>query len=247
MVPGLYAGIRLEPEQGPWKFDTNRQERVESDGTRVITVWTDITRTAEDGTTYTGDVTRIITLRPNATGGYDVGVKMDMAFIDSIPDTLRWVNEGGVPLRPGRGIPLQTYVTLMQMRMEGVGLGQVTTSYMSMIVNARTICELASFRQRFAPGVAPDQLPSRIIERTQSGNYGVTNLTQAGVKVRGLRIQGGNLRKVESVVNGTEMDNDKTLADLGLTRDQQVLANFNIIIDIEPPQPLPPASGGTTP
>jgi hypothetical protein len=187
---------------------------------------------------------RTITLRPNAAGGYDVDVTMDMAFIDAIPSELRWVDEGGVPLREGRGIPLQTYITLMQMRGEGVGLGQITTAHLSTIVNARTCCELASLRQKFARGVPPNRLPSKLIEQTQSGTYGMTNVTQAGGKVKGMRIEGGYERPVKDVVRGSDMDNDTKLAELGLSRDQKILTGFDIIIDIEPPK-IPPSGSGT--
>jgi hypothetical protein len=168
---------------------------------------------------------------------------MDYASLESIPAELRWVDEGGVPLVQGRGTPLQTYVTLMQMRSEGVGFGQVTTAHMSTIVNARTCCELASFGRRYAPGVAADKLPSRIIERTQSGVYGMTNITQAGGKVKGMRIDGGLEGTVDSIVKSSDMDNDEKLKELGLSRTDKILYGFDIVIDIEPPA-LPMSGSG---
>ncbi len=207
---------------------------------------TDVTLTTPTGETYSGSVTRTITYRPNSSGGYDVDLTMDMAFLDDIPKDLRWVNEGAVPLREGRGIPLQTYVSIMQMRQAGVGLGQLTTAKMSGIINARTCCELGSLRQKYAPGTPPNKLPSKLIEKTQSGVYGMTNVTQAGSKIKGMRIEGGREKTVQEVVEGTEMNDDAKLKELGLSRTQKIPYGFDIIIDIEPPQITTPGSGTGT-
>jgi hypothetical protein len=252
MVPGLYAGVSLQPQQGPWTFTTVRTEKRAPDGTLTVTLDTDVVYTTPEGTTYgptptsRARVKRVITLTPKAGGEYDVSVSMDYASLDNIPSALRWVNEGGVPMIPGRGTPLQTYVTLMQMREAGVQLGQVTHARMTSIVNARACCELASLRKRYAPGVAADAVPSKLIERTQSGRYGATNLAQAGVRVKGMRIEGGSEETVGEVVRGSEMDNDVELHKLGLSRKENILVLFDIIIDIEPPS-LPTGTKGTTP
>jgi hypothetical protein len=244
-VPGLYAGVRIDPQQGPWTFDTHREETTFPDGTRQITITTNVTLKTPDGTIHSaGPVMRTITLRPNAGGGYDVDLTMDMAFLNAIPENLRWVNEGGVPLREGSGIPLQTYITLMQMKMEGVGLGQLTTAHMSTIVNARAICELASLRQKYAPGIPANRIPTNLIERTQAGKYGMTNVIQAGAKVRGMRIEGGSEATVDSIVRGSEMDEDAKLAELGLSRNQKILKGFEIVIDIDPPAAPSPGTKG---
>jgi len=241
MVPGLYAGVKLDPQQGPWTFTTNVRHPKHADGSISLELDTDVTLTMADGTTYNGQVMRTVTFTPDGKGGYHVDITMDMAFLDSIPAELRWVNEAGVPaLRAGKGIPLQTYVTLMQMRTAGVTLGDVTTAHLSTIINARTICELVSWRKKFAPGVPWDQLPSKIIERTQSGSYGATNLNQAGSRVKSMRIEGAIEKTVGEVIRGTELDNDAELQKLGISRNDRAPYFFDIIIDIEPPSGNPP-------
>lgn len=241
IVPGLYPGVKLDTSQGPWTFTTNRLETPYSDGSRKIMLATEVKLKAPDGKEYTGRAKRTITLRPNSTGSYDVDLSMDAAFLDKIPAEYRWVNEGSVPLVEGRGTPLQTYVTLMQMRSENIGLGQVTSGHLSTVINARTCCELASLGRRYAPGTPLGKLPSRLIERTQSGTYGMTNITQAGGKVRGMRIEGGYEDTVGEVVKGSDMDDDAKLKELGLSRTDKTLYGFDIVVDIEPPSS--PTSG----
>jgi len=245
-VPGLYAGVKVDPRQGPWKFETIRTETDTSNG-REVRLETKVTLTTPDGKTYSGDVTRTITLRRNAAGDYDVTVTMNSAGLDRIPKDFHWVNEGGVPLVQNRGTPLQTYVTLMQMRSEGVGLGQITQARMKTIVNIRTCLELAVLRRTHAPGVPPERLPSKLIERTQSGRYGGTNVVQAGGKVKRMRIDGGTESTVDYLVEGSEMDSDVELAKLGLSRKDKVLWGFDIVIDIEPPTPAPTLPGKSKP
>ena len=104
-----------------------------------------------------------------------------------VPKELRWVNEGGAPLVTGRGTPLQTYVTLMQLKSAGIEFGQVTQAKMSTIINAQTCLELEALRRKH-PGAAVDKL----IEQTQSGIYGSTNLTQAGSTIKGMKVKGGS-------------------------------------------------------
>jgi hypothetical protein len=240
-VAGLYAGVKLDNVQGPWKFDTQTDETEDPDGTREFYINTDVTLTMPDGTTHAGNVTRTVTLRPNAAGSYDVDLTMNMAFLESIPKEERWVKEGAVPLKGERGTPLQTYVTLMQMRRAGVQLGQVKDAHLSRIVNARTSIELEVMRRKYAPGVHPQQLPSKLIEQTQSGTYGMTNVVQAGGKVKSMRIEGGREVTVNYAVRGSEMDDDVKLKELGLSRTDKVWYSFDIVIDIEPPQ-MPPTA-----
>ena len=137
---------------------------------------------------------------------------MDMAFLESIPKEFHWVSEGGAPLVAGRGTPLQTYVTLLQLKSARITFGQVTQAKMSIVVNARTCLQLESLRRRH-PGVAVDKL----IEQTQSGVYGSTNLTQAGSIVKGMKVKGGSPESVGELARRAKMD-DAELQKLGLSR-----------------------------
>jgi len=240
-VPGLYSGVNLAKQQGPWTFTTSKNEVIRPDGSLEVDYNTAVTLRMPDGTIYAGHVSRSVIVRPNSSGGYDADLSMNAASLDDIPKELRWVTEGAVPLVEGRGTPLQTYITLMQMRMAGVQLGQIKDAHLSFIVNARTCCELEAMRRQFGHGVRPEQLPSKLIERTQSGTYGMTNVVQAGGKVKGMKLEGGGESTVDHVVHGTDMDDDVKLRELGLLRTDKILYGFNIVIDIEPPQTTPTA------
>jgi Domain of unknown function (DUF4157) len=238
-VPGLYSGVNLANQQGPWTFTTTKNEVIRPDGSREVDFTTVVTLKAPDGKAYGGNVSRSVIVRANASGGYDADLSMNAASLDEIPKELRWVTEGAVPLVEGRGTPLQTYITLMQMRMAGVQLGQIQDAHLSFIVNARTCCELEAMRRQFAPRLRTEQLPSKLIERSQSGTYGMTNVVQAGGKVKSMKVDGGYESTVDHVVHGTDMDDDVKLHELGLLRTDKIWYGFDIVIDIEPPQITP--------
>jgi hypothetical protein len=64
----------------------------------------------------------------------------------------------------------------------------------------------------------------------------MTNLTQAGSKIKGMRIVGENKKvSVDDLVAGTEYNNDAKLRELGLSRDEKIMGGFDIVIDLEQP------------
>jgi hypothetical protein len=230
MVPGLFADVKTDPHLGPWKFEMNVvREKTLPGGVQATEILTNVTRIGPNGQVYHGKLRQTIARHPNASGGHDIELVTNTVVLQGIPPELRWVNEGGVPLQEGRGVPLQTYLALQQMKGQGIALGQLSKAKIETIVNARTCIELALLQRR-SPGASPDKL----IEQTQSGINGMTNVTQAGSKVKGMRIRGGSKISVNELVGGTELDNDAKLRELGISRSDEVMGGFNIEIDLEP-------------
>jgi hypothetical protein len=233
-VPGLFKGVKTDPVQGPWRFQTTTTERALANGGRTTMVTTNVSLQAPNGLTYNGLVIRSVTVTPKPGGGHDVKLIMDMAFLDDIPRELRWVREGGAPLVTGQGTPLQTYVSLLQLKSAGISFGEITQAKMSNIINAQTVLQLEVLRRK-NPSAAVDKL----IEQTQSGIYGSTNLTQAGSTVRGMKVKGGGPKNVGELADEAGMTK-KELEAFGLSRDDTARRyGFDIEIEIAPP------SGGT--
>ena len=108
---------------------------------------------------------------------------MNMAFLDEIPKELSWVTDDGKPLMPGQGIPLQTYMTIRQMKIMKIDFGDLgkpnfTKVKMSTIVNRRTIWDLA----KMMGGTDGDPTSEQLMQ-THSVLYARTPIEQAGGKV----------------------------------------------------------------
>ena len=122
-------------------------------------------------------------------------IGMHYADLENIPKDLRWV-----PTEPemvsGRGTPLETYMTMRQMRiLEGkIGRSLEITAprvfEMTTILNERTIAQLA----KAAPGVEPpSNLLNQAVLSTDSVTYAKNTITQSGGRIAGARVEGGTM------------------------------------------------------
>lgn len=209
-VPGLYENIN--PKQSPlgWKF----QDVVSNaGGEKVVTT----TVTAPDG----------------STGSMQRGVNpsthefvLHYAFLDAIPDNVRWI-----PTDPemvaGRGTPLESYMTMRQMRLleEQTGSSLAITSprvvRISTIVNVRTIGELA---QQVRAGAKPDEA----ILNTHSVRYASNSIIQSGGKISSAHVEGGTSVEASSVLS------PDLLTEYNLKPSDPVLYLFDIVVNVVP-------------
>jgi hypothetical protein len=240
-VPGLKAAIDpANPPPGGWAFT----DTVTTAGD-VTTVRTSVT--APDGTT--GSMARS---HNSATGEFS----MDYAFLDNIPSGTRWV-QTTPEMVAGRGTPLETYMTLRQMRIleteRGATFVGPRTVHMSTIINVRTLLQIAAHEATLGRPMTPAELNVFILE-THSVQYAQNSIIQSGGRIAGAQVTGG-----VRVNAGGEF----TPADLAANHigpDQQVLSGFDIDLNVVPsnapttpsppigpvPVPIPPGNDAGT-
>jgi len=167
---------------------------------------------------------------------------MDEAFLDGIPKELSWVSDDGKPLDRPRGIPLQTYMTIRQMKIMKIEYGDLgkpnlSKVKISTIVNHRTIWELAALMKGANAVPSSEQLL-----QTHSATYASTPITQAGAKIvkaglgdPGLMTLAGEYAKEKNEV--------AELKARGLKPKDFIRKNFDIVLDVAPFHPtasIPP-------
>jgi len=217
-VPGLYQGIDPNAKVPGFSFE----DTVRTSGTE-IEVNTRVT--ASDGST--GRMTRGV---DPATGR----IGMHYADLENIPKDLRWV-----PTEPemvsGRGTPLETYMTMRQMRiLEGkIGRSLEITAprvfEMTTILNERTIAQLA----KAAPGVEPpSNLLNQAVLSTDSVTYAKNTITQSGGRIAGARVEGGTWCPPRKPGSGGSARG--VMAENQLSPNSMVLNGFDIILDVVP-------------
>lgn len=226
-VPGLYDSVHAEADVAPpgWAFH-------------------DIPRSRPDGH---------LDFRTNVVGPgeqqgslrrvYDPGTQtltMSHAFLDELPG---WI-QAGVPLRPDRGTPTVTYLTLRQMKLAGIPFGGLKTVKMSHIQNLRSILQLD---QLVRQGIPFDEA----VAQTHSVAYASTSIQQSGHVITGARIDlegafresiGWLMNHYESrpdVYTGTRDTNrvaahEALLSEFGVERSHPVLISFSIYLDLAP-------------
>jgi hypothetical protein len=223
-VPGVYEGV--DPSQAPqgWRFS----DQVSTSGGET-TVSTDVT--APDGSSGVIERGRV-----TSTGEF----VMHMAFLDGIPANLRWIPTDP-PMVGGRGTPLETYLTMRQMKIleRETGGGSQTfagprTVRMSTIINVRTVLQLA---EAMKAGTPADQA----ILNTNSVQYGSNSIIQSGGQIAGARVVGGSDTPVNRV--GTPQDRATYAPSLG--PNDTVRYGFDIVIDVVPAGTSPGPAQGT--
>ena len=238
-VPGLYEGIDpAKPPQGYVFSDS-----ISRSPGGEIRVSTQVT--APDGST--GSMSRGY---DPATGEYI----FHSAFLDRIPKPLRMVPTQPEML-PGKGTPLEAYMTMRQMRMlqaEAGTAGELPFAadrrvHMSTIINTRTIAQLAA--QEHA-GVPLD----RAILNTHSVQYANNSIVQGGGRIASARVSGGYRTAASSELTPSALEQSglspSYLQDNGVPPDFEVLTGFDIDLNVVPartPGSTPPSLPGTPP
>jgi hypothetical protein len=161
-------------------------------------------------------------------------IGMHYADLDNIPKNLRWVPTEP-EMVPGRGTPLETYMTMRQMRiLEGktgrpLDITAPRVFEMTTILNERTIAQLA----KAAPGLKPPSTAlNQAILSTDSVMYAKNSITQSGGRIAGARVEGGRLVPApEAGFNGITPE---VMAENNLPPNSMVLNGFDIILDVVP-------------
>ena len=217
--PGLYEGIDpATPPEGGWVFT----DTVMQSGGKV-TVETNVT--APDGST--GSMGR--SFRTS-----DGTFSMDYAFLDQIPLAMRMVRTQPEML-PGRGTPLEAYMTMRQMRIiesrTGATFSGTRTVHMSTIINARTIAELALAEAGGTP-------TNQAILNTHSVQYARNSIVQSGGRIQSASVTGGRIVRAGDVMTASE------LAQHNLRADQHVRYSFDIDLLVVPAESAPGGGPG---
>ncbi|MGE3510420.1 MAG: hypothetical protein AB7N65_16240 [Vicinamibacterales bacterium] len=219
-VPGLYEQA-VDPNVAPpggWTF-SDTTTRV---GTR-LTVETTVT--APDGTT--GSMGRSF----DTTTGQ---LSMDFAFLDQIPAAMRWVDTAP-QMVAGRGTPLETYMTLRQMRLMeaemGVGVGAAfagpRTVHLSTIINTRTCLQLAAREMALGRAMTQAELDVAILD-THSVQYANNSIVQTGGRIVGARVSPSGRMRAGDIASTSD------LAAHGVSENTQVRYGFDIDLTVEP-------------
>jgi hypothetical protein len=232
-VPGLYQSIDAEMGHSPpgWWFHDEMDPL--SGG------WLRITTYCRDANGNKGKLTR----------SYDPKTKMyvmEAAFFDDKLE--RWIQDG-IPMRPGRGTPLSTYLMLRQLKRVGAAYGEVQTVKMSTIQNVEAILQL---EQNVRQGMKLEDA----VRLTHSVQYAETAMTQAGHRIVGVRVKLSRASRSpidevlshyeKSVLWGWERNptvvakHEALLARYGIQRTDSVLWNYDIYLDLAPFMPGTP-------
>jgi hypothetical protein len=186
-----------------------------------------------------------VTYRPTGATGYlsreynprTGELVLRYAFLDELPS---WIQHG-VPLVPGKGTPLQTYLTIRQMKLLGVGYGDVKSIKMSMIVNVEGLLEI---HWMVKTGKAKNL--EEAVLTADSFLYARTNAEQSGKQVVAARVTtGGDHMSVRDLMVTEEQLNpqgpkgktraayhQELLVKYKASRNDIVYANFDIYLQL---------------
>lgn len=138
----------------------------------------------------------------------------------------------------GRGTPTQTFLTLRQMKLlerkAGMDVATLEKVKMSTIQNIEGICQL---NQALRSGAKAEDL----MANNESKRYAETTLTQVGKKIKSAKVVGGHKTPFKGLLEHYERGDqkkrqnfDKQLQQYGLTRDDVVLWNYDVELEVMP-------------
>ncbi|MFF1418035.1 hypothetical protein [Streptomyces sp. NPDC058280] len=107
-IPGLYESIDPS-EKGRESFIFKGDGQPAPPRNDKVEITTEVRLMDGKSVKATGHVKNSFDVKTN-------DITMKEHFLDAIPSNKRWIESPGVPLRPGKGTPLVTYVNLRQMR-----------------------------------------------------------------------------------------------------------------------------------
>jgi hypothetical protein len=222
-VPGLYEGIDPDTKPGGWVLDD------------LVTTFPDEVMVRTDVTAPDGSKGHVIRGRNPDTGEFI----QHEAFLDTIPKDVRWIPTTP-EMVPGRGTPLESYLTLRQMKILEKQAGTPTAFAgprvvkLSTIVNVRTCLKLAADMKAGIP-------QNEAVLKTHSVEYASNSIIQSGGKIASAKVDGGMTRPASSF----------SPADLAefptLQPTDPVPFFFDIIIEVVPATAPPPPGGKAPP
>jgi hypothetical protein len=229
-VPGLYESVngglaeKRSLQIGNLVFKDKVDQKYANGGPRQVTTFVEVPGNEK----AFGQVTRSLEIAKDGSKT----LVMDMAFLDAIPKEQSWVTEDGKALKPGRGIPLQTYMTIRQMKLLGIDYGDLgKPSFqkvkLSTIVNQRTIWELAELTKKEPGTPEADRL-----KRTHSVMYANTVITQAGAKIFDASLENPTLTTAQEYA--AQKNSPEEPKKRGLASNDPVRKNFDINLKVVP-------------
>jgi hypothetical protein len=216
-VPGLYDSVDPSFQPHGWHIAERSPVHQHPDHPELLRVTTDVT--APDGSS--GWIQR----------SYDPNTKtivMENAFLQDVPS---WI-DAGRPMVPGRGSPTVTYLTLRQMKLFEAQFGGLRAVKMSTIQNVEAVMQLAQMT-RMPSSLSLDEA----VAKTHSVLYATTSIEQSGHGIINIGIDTTNAWSWQL---GDMMDHFRTsstkrrelLSKYGLTEQDKVLVNYDIIIEV---------------
>ena len=153
---------------------------------------------------------------------------MENAFLSDLPS---WV-EAGVPLKQGKGTPTVAYLTMRLMKMLGVGFGETKVVKMSTIQNIEAVMQLEQMKRS---GIPYEQG----VGQTHSVQYATTSIQQSGQSVTSATIDMSNawrwkLSDMMDHFRMPEAERQALFAKYGLTPNDEVLVNYDILLKVAP-------------
>jgi len=234
-VKGFYEGVDPKHRVAGWEFRDSKPE-ADPDYPGFVRVETEITGPAKDGN---GKAEGYIERSYNAA---TKTMLMKNVFIDKLANKVE--HPGTTMLGPGKGTPLSTYLTVRQMKILGIDFASLSTVKMTTIQNVPSVIKLARLMKQ---GMTADEA----IVKTESYRYGSTVITQSGLMIAKARVGGdlepkrlgdmlehyetrGGSRPVDQAVKDKHdaMLKDKDIGDGQISRDDIVLWNYDVILDV---------------
>jgi len=220
-VPGLYDSIDPDFVPHGWRIADNpaqRHPKYPELTQRTTHVW------GPDGS-Y-GWIER----------SYDPSTKtlvMENAFLEKLP---RWV-DAGIPMVRRKGTNTVTYLTLRQMKLLEVEFGETRLVKMSTIQNIEAVMQLDQLT-RSGSGASPLSLQDAV-GRTHSVQYATTSIEQSGQVITGIEINTNNawrwnLTEMMDRFRMAESERQVLFAKYGLGPNDDVLVNYDILIQVSP-------------
>lgn len=226
-VPGLFQSIDATENGVPPEWRIHDEKMTLSDGhIRIVT-------SCRDPKGNRGRLVRT----------YDPESKtfvMEAADFDD--DLERWIR-AGVPMRPDKGTPLVSYLMLRQLKMVGVGFGELQTVKMSTIQNIEAILQLEKMKRE---GM---ELNKSVLQ-THSVQYAETALIQSGHRVVSAQVKTTKAwtTPIDELLQFREKHGGRTferdpeiaqkhdalLAKYGIKRTDEVLWNYDILLELAP-------------
>lgn len=164
-------------------------------------------------------------------------LELTYAFREDLP---AWI-DAGRPLVPGKGVPTAMYMTMRMMKQFGVDYGGVRLCRMIAIHEIRSIAQLAAARKDH-----PDKSLHDLVQRTHSYAYARSILRMSGQIIAGVRLDAARAeqRAIGDLCAHYEhmagdpaarrAEHDATLAEFRLTRSDEVLLGYDLLIKVEP-------------
>ena len=233
MVPGLYESIPATEKMSVNGYELITFRNKDKGLTSVII-----------GSHYTevGSVSRMISASDKSIIFKEAELKGSFKKLPQAETAPRFLKPSQVtPLVPEKGIPTQTFLTLQQMRIQGIIKGELTSGKIE-IDNIRTLLEVADSTPVRAwilanPGmnVPMDVLTAAIME-THSMRYIQTVLTQSGHKIVKAKVTKAHFNSASKIA-------EKMIETTDFKKEAVFLIQKKLpdgtIIPLAPDQPLP--------